>query len=176
MKFRPLKADEVECRIAQVYEGKGVTLLLYKNARCDMNILDETVGAENWQDKFYECDDKLFCSVGIKCGNDWIWKSDCGIESKQKDGNEQKAQASDSRKRAGFVWGIGRELYTAPLIYIPANDKSGDANYRLDDKGKPRGSFFVSYLKIREGRITGLVIENRSPRRTVFQWGEVDFK
>ena len=81
MEFRPLKENEIECRVAQVYEGKGLTLLLYKNARTDSTILDEIVGAENWQNKFYECKGNLFCSVGIRLGDEWIWKDDCGSES-----------------------------------------------------------------------------------------------
>ena len=36
-KFRPLRADEIECRIATV-KSNGLSLLLYKDARCDMNI------------------------------------------------------------------------------------------------------------------------------------------
>ena len=81
MEFRTLNANEIECRVAQVYEGKGITLLLYKTARTDSTILDETVGKENWQDRYYECKGNLFCSVGIKCGDEWIWKDDCGTES-----------------------------------------------------------------------------------------------
>ena len=48
--FRDLRADEIECRVAQVdKDGGWITLLLYKDARCDMNILDETVGPFNWK-------------------------------------------------------------------------------------------------------------------------------
>ena len=82
MKFRDLRADEVDARISTVSE-KGISLLLYKDARCDMRILDEIVGSENWQREHYECKGNLFCRVGIKMPdwNDWVWKSDCGTES-----------------------------------------------------------------------------------------------
>ena len=79
-KFRNLFADEIEVRIGQVYKDK-CSLLLYKNARADMDLLDNVVGADKWQRKHYEVKDNMYCSVGIKCGDDWIWKDDCGTES-----------------------------------------------------------------------------------------------
>ena len=48
--FRTLTAREIECRVAQIGKnGNGLSLLLYKDARCDQAILDETVGPMNWQ-------------------------------------------------------------------------------------------------------------------------------
>lgn len=124
-KFRDLNADEIEVRVQSVKQN-GVILLLYKNARCDMNILDETVGAANWQREHYECKGNLFCRVGINVNFDkpdkperYIWKSDCGVESNTE---AQKGEASDSFKRACFNWGIGRELYTSPFIWVKAED------------------------------------------------------
>ena len=116
MNFRLLRADEIDCRISTVSE-KGLSLLLYKDARCDMNILDETVGPENWQRKHELINGNLFCNVGIKCGNEWVWKQDVGTESYTE---KEKGQASDSFKRACFNWGIGRELYTSPFMWVPA--------------------------------------------------------
>ena len=49
-RIRLLRADEIECRIGTVSE-KGLSLLLYKDARADMRILDETFGPMNWQRK-----------------------------------------------------------------------------------------------------------------------------
>lgn len=133
-KFRPLKAEEVECRIGTV-TSKGATLLLYKTARTDMDILDETVGAANWQNDFYEIGGKLFCKLGLRINgtNEWVWKSDCGVEGNV---GEEKSQASDARKRAGFAWGIGRELYRSPFIFakIPVV-KDGN---RYKPEGFPR--------------------------------------
>lgn len=121
MNFRKLKANEVECRIASVkMDGqtpKGLSLLLYKDARCDMNILDETVGSEGWQRNHELINGNLFCNVGIKINDEWVWKQDVGTESYTE---KEKGQASDSFKRACFNWGIGRELYTAPFIWMPA--------------------------------------------------------
>lgn len=158
MKFRDLRADEIECRVQSVKE-KGLVLLLYKNARCDMNILDETVGAENWQREHYECKGNLFCRVGIRCevksfddynDYDWVWKSDCGVESNTE---AQKGEASDSFKRACFNWGIGRELYTAPFIWVNAN-KCNIENGKCYDK------FAVEKIVIEDKQIKAISIVN----------------
>ena len=119
-KFRNLRADEIEVRIGTVKEGKGVSLLLYKDARCDMAVLDETVGAMNWQ-KHYSRENKN-CTVEIwdEDKKAWIGKEDTGTESNTE---AEKGLASDSFKRACVNWGIGRELYTAPFIWISGASK-----------------------------------------------------
>lgn len=114
MNFRKLTANDVEARV-QSCDENGFVLLLYKNARCDMNVLDETVGAENWQREHYEVKGNLFCRVGIWCNDAWVWKADCGTESNTE---KEKGESSDSFKRACFNWGIGRELYTAPKTKV----------------------------------------------------------
>lgn len=127
LRFRPLRADEIECRISQV-KPEGVSLLLYKNARCDMIILDETVGPLNW--KRSHSRDNANCTVSIwdEGKKQWISKEDTGKESRTE---AEKGLASDSFKRACFNWGIGRELYTAPDIWIP-NGTKGD-RYFVED-------------------------------------------
>ena len=114
IKFRSLTVDEIECRIGRVTKG-GVSILLYKNARADQQILDESVGPLNWQ-KHY-CRDNHNCIISIydKEKGQWIEKEDVGTESYSE---KEKGLASDSFKRASVCWGIGRELYTAPNIFI----------------------------------------------------------
>lgn len=178
MKFRDLKADEIDIRVQSVKTDKdgnpkGVILLLYKNARCDMNILDETVGAENWQREHYECKGNLFCRVGIKCGDTYVWKSDCGSESNTE---AEKGEASDSFKRACFNWGIGRELYTSPFIWIPANlckklvpngkDKYGKPTFACNDK------FGIAKITITDKRITEFAIYTETPTNICFTFGQ----
>lgn len=139
--FRRLRADEIECRIGQVFKAKqAVSILLYKNARCDMALLDEAVGAENWQREHYECKGNLFCRVGIRNQEtgEWVWKSDCGVESNTE---AVKGESSDSFKRASVAWGLGRELYTAPFIYIELTDKEWNG-------GAPRVKFDVAPMGI----------------------------
>ena len=116
MKIRKLQADEIDVRVQMVKE-KGYSVLLYKNARCDMKILDETFGIFGWQREHEVINDNLFCTVSIydRETNSWIKKQDVGIESYTE---KEKGQASDSFKRACFNIGIGRELYTAPFIWI----------------------------------------------------------
>lgn len=130
MKFRRLRASEVEARVATVKEGKGMSLLLYKDARVDQNILDETVGAENWERSHEIIGSNLYCTVSIWDADKkaWVSKQDVGTESKTE---AEKGQASDSFKRACFNWGIGRELYTAPFIWI--KEQSGIDKYTKFD-------------------------------------------
>jgi len=177
LKFRDLTADEIDCRVQSVNKnGKGLVLLLYKNARVDQNILDETVGAESWQREHYECKGNLFCRVGILCDRydaaenplapHWVWKSDCGTESNTE---AEKGEASDSFKRACFNWGIGRELYTAPFIWIPAS-KCNIENGKCFDK------FEVEKIVIENKTIVALAILNTSSKaeklseRRAFVW------
>lgn len=151
MEFRALTADDIEVRVQSVKQN-GLVLLLYKNARVDMNILDETLGSENWQREHYECKGNLFCRVGIFVNGSWVWKSDCGTESNTE---AQKGEASDSFKRACFNWGIGRELYTAPFIWVPAS-KCNITN------GKCYDNFSVEKIAIDKKQITGISIINES--------------
>lgn len=163
LKFRLLAASEIEIRVATISD-KGCSLLLYKDARCDMNILDETVGADRWQRKHYECKGNLFCSVGIDFGGNWIWKDDCGSESYTE---KEKGEASDSFKRACFNWGIGRELYTAPFIRIPA-DKVNIT--KKNNKPITYDKFWVEKIACNDKRqISGLAIQNDKKGR-VFVW------
>ena len=116
--IRLLNADEIECRIATINE-KGLSLLLYKDARVDQKILDETFGIFGWKRSHQCIDGNLYCTVEIydKDRGIWVAKQDVGTMSYSE---KEKGQASDSFKRACFNWGIGRELYTAPFIWIPA--------------------------------------------------------
>ena len=111
MKIRNLLPEEYECRVNTI-KANGLSLLLYKNARTDMNILDEVFGQDNWCDDYKEVKGNLYCGISVKTKDGWITKWDCGIESRGNDGNEKKGEASDAFKRAGTKWGIGRELYT----------------------------------------------------------------
>ena len=121
--FRLLTAPEVECRVSEIRKTKTeqyVKLLLYKTVRTDAAILDETFGPMNWQNKYEVIDGKMYCSVGVKdpTTGEWIWKQNVGTESNME---AEKGEASDAMKRAGFVWGIGTELYTAPEIKVSAD-------------------------------------------------------
>lgn len=159
--FRDLRADEIDVRVGQVGDG-WATLLLYKDARVDMDILDETVGPLGWQRKHYELKGNIYCSVGLYMdGIGWVWKDDCGTESNTE---KEKGESSDSFKRACVNWGIGRELYTSPKIFI----KCETENKKI--KGNPR--FEVEKIKIENKKITGLSIQKvtKGQKERVFVW------
>lgn len=170
--FRLLKADEIECRVSTCTE-KGVSLLLYKDARCDQNILDETVGPMNWQRAHSR--ENANCSVGLwdEKKQQWVWKEDTGTESFTE---KEKGLASDSFKRACFNWGIGRELYTAPFIWIKAGDVT------LVDKARGGGKTTYDKFDVQsigyddDGRINQLTIINAKTNKQVFSIGKAPRK
>ena len=164
--FRTLRANEIDCRVSQVSE-KGVTLLLYKDARCDMNLLDETVGPLNWMRSHSR--DNANCTVGIwdDYKDQWVTKEDTGTESFTE---AEKGLASDSFKRACFNWGIGRELYTAPFVWIP----SKSCTIKENRNGKPAcyDKFMVSSIDYNDDReIISLEIINRSTGNVCYSYG-----
>lgn len=148
--FRDLRADEIECRVA-MSKDTGLQLLLYKNARTDMDILDQNVGAENWSREHFEIAGTIYCRVGIKTGGEWNYKADCGSENATE---PEKSRSSDSFKRACTCWGIGRELYTAPFIWIAAG------KYKTGPGGRVTDRFAVSSIEISDKKITALEISN----------------
>lgn len=159
-----LTADDIECRVQQI-SAKGLSLLLYKNARVDAQKLDAAVGPENWQCKFYECKGTLFCSVGVKNIAEWVWKDDAGAPSNME---SQKGEASDAFKRACFKHGIGRELYTAPFIWLTpdgANITANGQKYVCYDR------FRVTEIAYDLDRICYLEIYNEKMKKIVYTWG-----
>lgn len=172
MKFEKLKAEEIECRVQTVNE-KGCSLLLYKTARVDAKMLDETVGAENWQNDFKEIDGVLYGGIAIKSDNgEWVYKWDCGTESNTE---ADKGRASDAFKRAGFKWGIGRELYSAPFIWVVSTDlkKHWQVKGKTDRYGKPvwtcADRFKVTDIAYDGDKIVELVIYNTLSNKKVFE-------
>lgn len=162
--IRLLRADEIECRVSMLNE-KGVTLLLYKEARVDQRILDEAFGIFGWQRSHQIIDGNLYCTVSVydKETKSWVSKQDVGTTNFAE---KEKSQASDSFKRACVNWGIGRELYTAPFIWIPA-DKV-DINVK-GDKYYCNDNFSVSSIDYGADReITGLKVIN-GKEKTVYE-------
>lgn len=185
MKFRVLKASEIDCRIQSIGQNKtgavGTTILLYKDARVDMNILDETVGAMNWQRGHSIIDGNLYCTISIwdEVKEQWISKSDVGTESNTE---KEKGQASDSFKRAGFNWGIGRELYSAPFVYIQL-DKSeyierngkltSNAKFKVKDVSYDENRNIVRLVVVdSKGKVRYTFGENaqQQTQETVYNW------
>ena len=163
LKFRTLNANEIECRVGNVArDGTGFFLLLYKNARVDQTILDETFGIYNWQCKYYQVKNTMVCSIGIynEERKEWIWKDNGGDDDFTTE--QVKAELSDSFKRAAFCIGVGRELYYSPKIYIKATeDNTTKARYSVQR---------IEYDKNK--RITNLVIINDKTKEVVFLYGK----
>ena len=168
MEFRELRADEIEARISQVTKN-GCGILLYKNARCDMNILDEKVGAFGWQRDHKELKGNMYSGIAIKDPEtkEWVWKWDCGKESNTE---AEKGEASDSFKRAGFNWGIGRELYTAPFIWFKASDCNIEP-IPNSDRVRCFDTFGVAAIEYIDRKISYLKIVNNKTK-AVFTYGK----
>ena len=168
-----LTANDMDCRAAQVSTGqKGKViagLLLYKDARVDMRILDKVYGQTGWQREHDLIDGNLFCTISIWDDDkkQWIRKQDVGTESNTE---KEKGQASDAFKRAAFNVGIGRELYTAPRISVELSEDE-----YTTENGKPKMKsyirFHVGEVKYNEDReISYLtVLDNRNKPRFIWQ-------
>lgn len=168
IKIRPLRADEIEVRVGQVTE-KGVSLLLYKDSRCDKRILDETFGVDGWANCYSEIKGNLFCSIMLqdKHTGMWIQKQDCGVESNTE---KEKGEASDAFKRAGFNVGIGRELYTKIFIFVKVETIKDGNRYKLKN---PFEKWYVKEISTNNEteKIEYLQIANND-NQVVFTYGK----
>ena len=171
--FRTLRADEIELRVGTCSEN-GFSLLLYKDARCDMNILDETVGPMNWRKSYQLIDGQLFCTLEIwdETKQTWIGKQDVGTESNTE---AEKGRASDAQKRAAVCFGIGRELYSAPFVWI-----KGHTEKNFKGKYVPANNFDrdlkVTEISYDENRsIKHLVIKDKN-NKSVFSFKDGNTK
>ena len=158
MDFRTLLPEEIELRVGMA-SAKGFSLLLYKDSRCDMALLDETVGSLNWKREHSRDNANCIVSIWDDAKKEWVSKEDTGTESQTE---REKGLASDSFKRACVNWGIGRELYTAPFIWISGHvetDQRARSGYKADQRYV--NGLKVSAIKYSDKRtITKLVIED----------------
>lgn len=159
LNFRTLNADEIDCRVGTVTD-KGISLLMYKDARVDMRLLDEVVGPMNWKREHELINGNLFCTVSIRDEKgEWVSKQDVGVESNTE---KEKGQASDAFKRACFNWGIGRELYTCPFVWI--NLAENEWKVLTGGKKQPRTRFYVKDIQYKDGKVTELIIVDDAGR------------
>ena len=168
LEFRLLKADEIDCRVGSVTD-KGVSLLLYKDARVDMRLLDEVVGCMNWKREHEIINGNLYCTVSIfnAATGQWVSKQDVGVESNTE---KEKGQASDAFKRACFNWGIGRELYTSPFVWI--NLGQNEWRFGVGGKKQPAIKFSVKEIAYKDGKVSKLVIvDDKGVERFTFGVG-----
>lgn len=166
---KPLDIHQIDFRVQSINKGGFATILAYKDARVDMQRLDEVCGPLNWKREHVNGNHN--CIVSIWCENkgEWVSKEDTGTESNTE---AQKGLASDSFKRACFNWGIGRELYDYPRIQIKLNQNEFqvDGNrvkqtYQLNIKA------WLWYAEFTGNKISFLAAkDNHNQMR--FQWGE----
>ena len=170
----PLTVEEIDFRIQSINNGGFATILAYKDARVDMNRLDEVYGVGFWQRTHEVIDGVLYCSVGVynKSLNTWCWVQDCGTESMTE---KEKGRSSDSFKRACFNLGIGRELYGYPIIQIKLNPEE------LQETGQQKPKYRASYnlnlkswtwfSQFTDGKINFLACKD-TKGVVRFKWGE----
>lgn len=156
IRFRKLFADEIQVRPTDTRTKGKALLLLYQDARCAMNILDETVGQFAWQKRYENINGNIYCGIGIKDtdNNEWVWKYDCGSFTAKEEDMQSKADASDATKRAAVCWGIGRELYATPKINIKCPD-----SYYYNDRMNM--TFSVKSIEWEDDKLVDLVIVDR---------------
>jgi hypothetical protein len=104
----------------------GANMVAYIDSRDVQDLLDEVCGADKWQDRYKEVKGHVYCEIGIKCGEDWVWKGDCGTESNVE---KEKGESSDAFKRAAVKWGIGRFLYSLGTVKLKAKKHSNNKYY-----------------------------------------------
>jgi len=160
LKIRPLRWDEVEVRVGTVGEGRGISLLLYKDARCDRAMLDEAVGPMNWQCHYTRDNKNCTVSIWDPDKEQWISKEDTGTVSNTE---AEKGLASDSFKRACFKWGFGTELYEAPFIWLNIPGITREDARRL--------KFKVAEMEVTDGKITRLAVIDQK-QKVVFSYGQ----
>jgi len=166
LKFRTLRADEIDCRVGTVTDS-GCSLLMYKDARVDMRLLDEVVGAMNWKREHEIINGNLYCTVSLynKDTGEWVSKQDVGVESNTE---KEKGQASDAFKRACFNWGIGRELYSCPFVWI--NLRNDEWKSGSNGKKQPKTHFHVSAIEYQDGEVSYLrIVDDKGAER--FSYG-----
>jgi len=167
---RPLDISDVDFRVQSINNGGYATILAYKDARVDMNRLDEVCGIGYWKRDFREIGGKLYCGVAIynKEISEWVWKWDVGTESMTE---ATKGLASDAFKRACFNLGIGRELYDYPVISVKLND-----NEWTKDGGRPKQTYNLHirdwkwYSEFTDGKITFIAAKDEKGN-VRFKWG-----
>lgn len=164
LEFRNLRADEIQVRIGQVYTRSGwASLLLYKDARVDIQLLNETFGVFGWQRRHTRDNANCIVAVWDSENKHWVEKEDTGTESQFE---SEKGLASSSFKRACTNLGIGLSLYTAPQILLKAGE-----GYILDTNG---GVSSKNRFKVKEieydgnNHISKLVIENLALKKVVY--------
>ncbi len=170
---KPLELKNIDFRIQSINNGGYATILAYKDARVDMNRLDEVVGAGFWKREHFDNNTRCRVSIYNSVIKDWVCKEDIGTASATE---KEKGLASDSFKRACFNWGIGRELYDYPNISIKLNKNQNEIQETGRDRPKYKASFNLNlkawkwYNQFTDGELTFLMCRDTN-NEIRFTWG-----
>lgn len=169
----PLEIHQIDFRVQSINKRGYATILAYKDARVDMQRLDEVCGPLNWKREHTRDNHNCIVSIWDESKNQWVSKEDTGTESNTE---AEKGLASDSFKRACFNWGIGRELYDYPVIQIKLKDDefqvSGD---RARATWKLKIREWVWYSEFTDGQISFLAAKDETEGLR-FKWGQMKRK
>jgi len=164
----PLKITEIDFRVQSINKGGYATILAYKDARVDINRLDEVCSPLGWKREHTRDNHNCIVSIWDKENKQWVSKEDTGTESNTE---KEKGLASDSFKRACFNWGIGIELYDYPVISVKLLDNEWDKV-----TGKATWDFklkeWVWYSEFKDGKLSYLGVKDQNGK-VRFQWGEL---
>lgn len=169
----PLTIDQIDFRVQSINKGGFATILAYKDARCDMQRLDDVVGPLNWKREHLRDNHNCRVSIWNDAIEEWVGKEDTGTESNM---DSEKGLASDSFKRACFNWGIGRELYDYPVIQVKLRDEEWEL-VTYNGKEQPRATWKLKLKEWRwvsqfddDGKLSFLGAKDET-EKTRFAWG-----
>ena len=164
----PLSIDQIEFRVQSINKGGYATILAYKDARVDMQRLDDVCGPLGWKREHLLSNANCIVSIFDDKNMHWVSKEDTGTQSNTQ---AEKGLASDSFKRACFNWGIGRELYDYPVIQIKLNQNE----FKVDgSKAKATWNLklkeWIWYSEFTDGKITFIAAKDDNDGLR-FKWG-----
>ena len=137
---RPFPANEVDWRVGSTTrDGKKAMALPYIDARVVMDRFDDVCGLAGWQNKYSHVGQKTICDIGVRIGDEWIWKAD-GAGDTQFEAD--KGAMSDAFKRAAVRWGVGRYLYSMGDQWVELDERkrfteSAKINLKASLKSSP---------------------------------------
>lgn len=166
--FAEFPRDQITWRAQSVTkDGSKAMALAYIDARDVMNRLDDVCGIDGWQCKYSHANGKTICDIGIRCGNEWIWKADGAGDT---DIEAEKGAISDAFKRAAVKWGIGRYLYDLPCPWVPCKS--------YESGGKWKWSEFTespwNYVKTAQKPVRQTETASDANERTTIVWEALD--
>lgn len=162
----PLKISDIDFRVQSINKGGYATILAYKDARVDINRLNDVCTPLGWKREHTRDNRNCIVSIWDDKNKHWVSKEDTGTESMAE---AAKGLASDSFKRASFNWGIGIELYDYPIISIKLNPdefdnatKKATWNFKLKE--------WTWFSQFENSKLTYLACKDQNGKAR-FQWG-----